>query len=465
MSLTRINANVGSLLGQRNLRINAERLSKSIERLSSGFRINSGADDPSGLVISELLRAQVGGVQVAQQNAEQGVNLIKTGEGALMEVSNLLQQIRNLAVSAASDSTHNDDSRAALQRQVASALNTINQIATTTKYAGRSLLDGSAGTKVVNLDSTHIAQANLTSSAGEGLATVDVTQAATKATYDTTHVYADTSATVANAGTITINNVEITIGATDTVQDVIDKINDTSAQTGVVASWDAGNTVVQLDQQNYGSNNSIDYTESADILNGGAAQQVAGQDAVATVTWGDSTTSTMNQGTGLTLKDSSGNSITLTTAGNAVATYNNVLNVTQEQLSFQIGVNANETASIAVNSMRTTDLGTTAPLSSIDISTVAGANAALTIIDEAINQVSTLRGQLGAFLTNELQATSRSLAVSQENLTASESAIRNTDFGSEMAEFTTAQILVQSATAFLAQANSLPQMVLQLIKG
>jgi len=465
VSLTRINANVISLIGQRNLRTNAERMSKSIERLSSGFRINSGADDPSGLVISELLRAQVGGVTIAQQNAEQGVNLIKTAEGALMEVSNLLQQIRNLAVSAASDSTHNEDSRGALQRQVASAMTTIDQIGSTTTYAGRALLDGSAGTKVQIRDTTHIAAANLTASAGEGLADVDVTTAATKATKDTSHAYADTGTTVANPGTITINNKQITVIATDTVQDVIDKINDETTTTGVVASWDAGNTVVQLDQNYYGSDKLIDYAESADILNGASAFLENGIDAVATVTWGDTTTATMNAGKGLVLEDSAGDQITLTTAGNAVSTWSDALNVTQGLLSFQIGVNAYETASMAVDSVSTTDLGTTGLLANIDISTVAGANSALTIVDEAIDEVSTMRGRLGAFLTNELQATSRALAAAQENLTASESAIRNSDFGAQMSEFTISQILVQSATSFLAQANSLPQMVLQLVRG
>ena len=141
MSLTRINQNISSLNAQRNLELNASRIGRSIERLSSGLRINSGADDPAGLVISELLRSQVSGLDVAGQNASQGVNLIKTAEGALNEVSGLLRQMRDLAVDASSDSNKNDAARAALQSQVTSAMTTIDTIATNTKYAGRSLLE------------------------------------------------------------------------------------------------------------------------------------------------------------------------------------------------------------------------------------------------------------------------------------------------------------------------------------
>ena len=118
MSLVRINQNISAMNAQRNLEINASRLGRAIERLASGLRINRGADDPAGLVISELLRVQVSGLDVAQQNAAEGVNLIKTAEGAMSEVSGLLRQMRDLAVAAASDSNKNEDARAALQSQV-----------------------------------------------------------------------------------------------------------------------------------------------------------------------------------------------------------------------------------------------------------------------------------------------------------------------------------------------------------
>jgi flagellin len=465
MSLLRINQNISSLNAQRNLTNGANRIALSIERLSSGLRINRASDDPSGLVLSEHLRWQVSGLAVAEQNALEGVNLVKTAEGGLIEIQALLRQIRDLAVDAASDSNNNDQSRAALQEQVSSALRAIDQIATTTKYANRGLLDGSAGVSATVLDTTNISQASLTSTAGAGYADIQVTTAAEKAHMDTSTQYAGgVGSTVANAGTITINNHQITVKAGDTVQDVINAINAISSQTGVTASWDNATKTVDLDQVSYGSDKGIIYVESAEILNGGNTGVEWGVDAVATVTWGDSTTSTMNQGTGLVLKDSAGNTITLTTAGNQVTTHQDAIYVTQGSVSFQIGVNVGETASISISACGTAQLGVTGTLASIDISTVAGANSALTIIDEAIEQVGELRGKLGAFQANELEPQIRNIAVARENLAASESAIRDTDFGREMAEFTTAQILVQSATAFLAQANMLPQAVLQLIR-
>jgi len=464
MSLTRINQNVSALNAQRNLALNSDRIGKAMERLSSGLRINRAADDPSGLVISEVLRVQVSGLDVVQQNVQEGVNLIKTAEGALTEVNSLLRQMNDLALDAASTSNNNTDSRAALQAQVSSAITTINAIAANTKYGGLNLLDGSGGTDSNILDTTNIASMQLTSTAGAGYADVQVTTAATTALVDGSNTYASAATSIDNDGSITINGVSIgafTAAAND-VQDVIDAINLASDETGVTAEWDTDH--VELNQTSYGSSNGITLVETADVLNGGSTAVAWGVDAVATTTWGDATTSTMNAGSGLQLQDSDGNIITLNAAGNTVTTHNDVAYVSQGSVSFQVGLSASETASVTISSVAASDLGTTGALSSINISTVAGAQSALTIIGEAISEVSTTRGGLGAFQTNQLEAQGRSLAVARENLAASESSIRDTDFGSEMAEFSTAQILVQSATSFLAQANNLPQNVLSLIR-
>jgi len=463
MSLLRINQNISSINAQRNLFQNTLRIAKSIERLSSGLRINRGADDPSGLVLSEHLRWEVSGLAVAEQNALEGVNLIKAADGGLMEIQSLLRQIRDLAVDAASDSNNNAEARQALQRQVESAINAIDQIAQTTKYGNRALLDGSAGVQVGVVDTTNISSAS--SQVPVGYADVQVTRAATQATATGDNTYSAATDTVDNAGTITVNGVSITVGATDTVQDVIDAINAMTSYTGVTASWDTDHVVLQ--NQNYGSNYYVEYSESADILfdsGAGSYLKEYGVDAAATVTYADGSTGTFDQGKGIVLKDSDGNTITLTATGNATGTYSQALFVSSNSaLSFQIGVNVGETASIAIQAVDSQHLGTTGSLSEIDISTVSGANNALPIIDEAIEQVSTLRARLGAFQANELEPQARNIAVARENLAASESAIRDTDYGKEMAEYTTAQILVQAATAFLAQANVLPQAVLQLI--
>jgi len=499
MSLTRINQNISSLNAQRNLDLNAARIGQSIERLSSGLRINRGADDPAGLVMSELLRVQVSGLDVAQDNASQGVNLLKTAEGALSEVSALLRQMRDLAVDAASDSNKNADARAALQSQVQSALTTIDTIASTTKYAGRALLDGSAGTHVTVVDNSTVVS-NAITSLGEqddGYISVQVTTAAEKAasSSDTTGAVVAGN-TVNGTGNIDlsgggdalslfINGVKVqnagadlVIDSTTTWQEVVTAINTTASLDGqVTATISGGELVISSDA--YGSNQhiSVEYSGTAtsvqDLLDSAGEvyfEADYGVDAVADVAFGgqalDVDDVTFSAGSGLTIAHTTYGSITLTeSAGTTTGDYADAMYGQSGQLSFQVGYGAGDTASTSIRSMKTSDLGATGVLADIDVSTVAGANSAIAIIDEAINQVSTVRGELGAFQANELEAEARSLAVARENLSASESQIRDTDFGREMAEFTTAQVLVQSATAFLAQANSLPQAILQLIRG
>lgn len=499
MSLTRINQNISSINAQRNLDINVARIGKSIERLSSGQRINRGADDPAGLVISELLRAQVSGLDVAQSNASQGVNLIKTAEGALSEVSMLLRQMRDLAVDAASDSNKNDDARAALQAQVESALNTIDAIATKTKYAGRALLDGSAGTRVTVVDNSTVASNGITTlgTQGDGYISIQVTTAAQKATSSSATGGAvvatntvDGTGDIDLSGTgdqlyLYINGVKVLDGTSDLVidssttwQDIVTAINTTAALDGkVTASISGGELVISSDGYGSAEHISVEYSGTAtsvqDLLDSSGEvyfEADAGVDAVANVAFGGRALGVsdvvFNAGSGLTIAHATYGSITLTeSAGTTTGSHNHVMYGVQGELSFQIGYNAGDTARTSISSVRTSDLGVTGVLADIDVSTVAGAQAAIAVIDEAINQVSTLRGRLGAFQANELEAEARSLAVARENLSASESQIRDTDFGREMAEFTTSQVLVQSATAFLAQANSLPQSILRLITG
>jgi len=514
MAITQINQNISSLTAQRNLNLAGSRISSSIEKLSSGLRINSGADDPSGLVLSELLRAQVSGLDQAQSNVQQGVNVVKTAEGALNEVNGLLRQMRNLAVSAASDSNNTDQSRAALQAQVASALKTIDGIATRTVHGKRSLLDGSAGTKTTVLDSTIVTSGSLNlaptgqSAATAGNVDVNVTTAAAKAKVDSAALTGQTAADLFSAATsntgfdagdevalyvngskinIATNGQNTNIGSTTSYQNIIDSINANSTSLGVTASWDTSGAdpVMSIRSNAYGSDQhvSAEYVKVTDtggdmVLAGaisGAGEDLnktaAGVDAQATVTLqGAAGAQSFAAGKGLALVSGNGyGTIYLNEGANTTGNKGNVLSASKGSLSFQVGIDANQIAEVSISDCHAVGLGTgtsgTTTLSAVDISTVAGANLALPTLDKAIQDVSALRGNLGAFQTNELTAQSRSLAVSRENLAASESSIRDTEFGKEMAEFTSSQVLVQSATAFLTQANNLTQNVLQLIRG
>jgi flagellin len=281
---------------------------------------------------------------------------------------------------------------------------------------------------------------------------------------------------------VTTNAQNTNIGSDTQWQDIVDAITAQQSALGVTAEISGGELV--LSSLEYGADQHVsvefrkvtDPGADMDLTNAlaGAGEDLfasdAGGDAVATVNFNGGAGVTFDAGSGLTLTNSTYGSVTLTAAGNAIGDYTSAIYAEQGDLSFQIGIQAGETASTQIRNCSTSQLGTGtgasfASLADIDISTVAGANDALAVIDQAISEVSTLRGDLGAFQSNQLESQARSLAVARENLAASESSIRDTDFGKEMSEYTTTQILVQSAVSFLSQANNLPNNVLSLIKG
>lgn len=470
MSL-RINLNSAAISAHRYLSGTDNELSKSIEKLSSGYRVNRGADDPAGLVISEKLRAQIAGLSAAITNSNDAINMVRTAEGALNEVHSLLRSMRDLAVHA-SNGTNDSAAIAADQAQIDSAIAQINRISTNTQFGQKKLLDGSSGTSASIINTTKIGSASMVSTTPGGYVGVNVTTAATKASVVGANTgYAAATDTVDNAGTITLNGQTITVGATDTVQDVIDAINGLTNTTGVSAAFDTNHVV--LSQTSFGSDQSIAYTESADILNGAAAGAAFGIDAVATVTYGDASTETFNAGTGLQLVGAtSGAIINLTTSGNAVANYTNAAYVTAGSMSFQIGAFAGQTVSLSISSVASNQLGVTATgltnsswtLSNVNVSTTAGAQDTIKLVDAAITEISSLRANLGAFQKNVLESNVNSLSVAKENISASESSIRDVDMAAEMVQFTRNQILQQAGTAMLSQANQAPQALLSLLR-
>jgi len=471
MSL-RINLNAAAQSATRYLTGNDNALGKSIEKLSSGYKINRAGDDPAGLVISEKLRAQIAGLGQAIQNSNDAINMIQTAEGALNEVHSLLRSMRSLAVHASNTGANDSAAIAADQSQIDSAIAQLNRISTNTQFGQKKLLDGSAGTQASIINTTKIGNASMAASTVAGYVSVQVTAVATKASVDGSNTYATVGTAVDNAGTITLNGSTITVDAADTVQVVINKINALTNTTGVAASWDTDH--VQLDQTGYGTNSAISYAESADVLNGGLSAAAFGIDATATVTTlgTGGGPETYNAGKGLQLKGAtSGSVINLTTSGNALATYASSLYVTQGTLDFQVGAFAGQTTSLSLQSSASNQLGLSATgltnsgwtVADMDVSTFAGAQDAIKLIDAAITEISTMRSDLGAFQKNVLESNVNSLAVAKENIAASESSIRDTDMAAEMVTFTRNQILEQAGVSMLAQANMAPQALLKLL--
>lgn len=462
--------NVASLTAQHNLAKANSAVSKSVERLSSGLKINRGADGPAALVISEKQRAQIAGLRQAIGNTEKAVSLVQTAEGALNEINSLLVKVRSLAIDSANSGVNDADALAANQAEIDNALDTINRIANNTQFGNKKLLDGSAGVSGAANDSD-ITYLGSTSSTKGGSYAVNVTAAAERA-------YAQAgsaqSANLDTAEVLTVNGVDISLDAGLSQAQVISRINEFTSQTGVVAEDNGGNT--RLYTTAWGSSASISVTSNvaADTDSSGfglVAINDTGVNVAGTI-GGNAATGSGNVLTG-TAGDSTGISIQAGAAsGNATASVTGAQGsviMTDNSLTFQVGANQNQTATIAIGNATAGSLGLAvagnqfASLADINVTTSSGAQDSIGVIDKAIDNITNLRGTLGAFQQNTLESTATNLRATLENTVAAESTIRDTDFAEEIANFTKNQVLLQAGTSVLGNANLLPQAVLSLL--
>jgi len=390
----RINQNISAFSAYRNLSVTQDQMASSLEKLSSGFRINRAADDAAGLVISENLRAQVGGLQQATRNAQDGINVVQTAEGALNEVQAILQRMRDLAVQSANTGSNDTTARNAAQSEVTSLAAELDRISASTKFGNQNLLDGTYGTS-----------------------------------YATTGTNLDLTTPLVVAGG-TNDSFKVTVGATQ-----------------VTATVAAGT---------YSTTASLQSAVSQALK---AALSGAGLDPnVVTV-------SAPNPGNnGVTnVKFQSSGAFTLTAGTNDVLAALHVAAGAGSSAGsggvFQVGANNVNTDQISVSISAVT----ASALSVNALDMVNNASAAITTVDSALASISTTRADLGA-KQNRFQHTINNLNVAVQNLSASESQIRDTDMAAEMVHFTRDQILTQAGTAMLAQANAAPQTVLKLLQ-
>ena len=490
----KINNNVTAISALRQLDMTNSGMSGSIGRLSTGLRIVSAADDPAGLVISEGMRAQLKGMKQADSNTQNAINMTKTAEGAMNEVQNLLSDMRALAVHSANSAVVDAAQLAANQNEISSTINAIDRIATTTQWGTRKLLDGTAGVTSSITDTDDVASATLGSTfdgltIASGPLTFQRTTAAAQASVSTDKSFAS-AASIPTVGSFVINGTTFTAnGTTDSLSDLATRINAQSGNTGVTAAivTSGGNSSITLTSTEYGSHYKVDLYDTSGVLSTSPhpAETVPGADAAVTVTASvidrsgtlTTTTSLFTGGrgektSGLILADADGNKIVLNPAGNnntTLATAATVGVVTTGNVQFQIGANAGQMVTYSMPNVQARYLGRNGAagfsLADLDVTTTAGANRALAILDDAIQQLASTRGDLGSFQKNVLETNSRSLQVANENMTAAESTIRDADMASEMTMYTKYQILQQSGTAMLAQANQLPQQILKLLQG
>ncbi len=481
----RINNNIPAMTALRNLNETGLQMEGSISRLSSGLRINSGADDPAGLVISEGMRAQITGIGQAINNSQDAVNMAKTAEGALNEIQTLLNNMRGLAVSSANSGVVDASVLQANQTQIRSTVESINRIAQQTQFGTKKLLDGTAGALANVTDTNDVSSIFMGGtfagfSVASGAITVNKVTAATLATIATNKTFASPNAIVTTPGSFVINGYSFTSSGTDTLQSIATKINAMSSTTGVTAQIIGAGTSysITLTQNDYGSQHSIDFFDPSGILNTVPSVTSNGTDAVFnvsanTVNGVQTVPFTGGRGagdSGLKLTDPFGNVVLLNENGNAsIAAPTQVGELTAGNMQFQIGANAGQAVQFSMPTVFANRLGTGAisgqSVASIDVTSTQGATNAIRIIDDAITQLAQTRGDLGSFQADFLQSTVRSLNVAQENLTSSESSIRDADMAAEVTQFTKEQVLQQSGVAVLSQANQIPQQILQLLKN
>ncbi len=476
----RVNTNLLAMNSLRTLGNTNMDINQSMTRLSSGLRINSGADDPAGLQISEGFRAQLSGIDQALRNSADAGNYAKTAEGALSEVNRLLTDARALTIANSNDATLTTTQKQANQQQLNSILSSIDRISSNTQYGTKKLLDGSAGVTAAVTDTRRVASLSVGGVLGTSSVTsnasvsVNVTTAAVKATTAVASskslgALATAGATAVAAGeggTISVNGTSFTISEGMTANQIVAMVNDKSDQTGVSLSIvnNAGNGAFQFSSNKYGTvGNTIQVVSNATgVLSAGAATLSGGVNAAATVTAGAvSGTFTVQSGDdGLTMRDAAGNKLALTEVGNATGT-NTVGQIVAGASQFQIGANAGQSVSLSIGAVSSSALG----LSSLDIMSTTGSATSLSAIDSAIEKVSKNRGDIGNFQRNVVDSNSRALSVARENLSAADSTIRDTDMAAEMTKFTQLQILQQSGLSMLAQANSQSSLVLGLLRG
>jgi len=365
-------------------------MQKTLERLSSGLKINRASDDAAGLAISEKMRGQVKGLDMASKNAQDAISLIQTAEGALSEVHSILQRMRELSVQAATD-TNTDVDRSNIQSEIDQLRDEIDRISRATEFNTKKLLNGNLEGFRANADVKVVAEGNIdlsatvSSNASEGTLIIEIGQFT-----GTTTSKVDARVVLIKTGGISETIVDYSVGSA--------KIG------GVKVSWNT--TRFNIDQF------------------GGALPMEAVIDS-------------------------------------AVARIESV-NTSGNQLIFQIGANEGANMIAGIDAIDSKNLGLTT--ATLKVTSQDSAERTISVIDAAVHKVSSIRSQLGA-IQNRLEHTISNLGVASENLTAAESRIRDADMSQEMMQFTKQQILMQSGMSMIAQANALPQNVLQLLRG
>lgn len=469
-----ISTNMSALNTTNQLNKNTTLMNSSLQKLSSGYSINSAADNSAGLAISEKMRSQIQGLDQASSNSQDATSLTQTADGALDETTSILKRMRELAVEASSD-TLTDDDRTSVQDETNSLRQELDRISNDTEYNTKKLLNGDSGsttsvsgTNSASIDASATVAGNNTTT---GDYTVSYTAVATQASTGLSTggtIAASTDSATTYAGDVSINGTTVTIASGDTVDGVLQKINAQTTTTGVTAAYDSTKKCITLTDSTYGSDSSITLKANNTTLTG-LFNATTDATATSVTTTGTDAAGTIN-GAAATANGNTLTAFDLTVTGkDGTVQTGDTATVTVDAtnaLTFQVGANSKQTMTLSIGDMDANSLGVAGSTSTtgIDLSSAKSATSAITTIDAAIKKVSSERSNLGA-VQNSLESNINNLDTESENLTSAESNIRDTDMASEMAEYTKLSVITQAATAMLSKANQQPQRVLTLLQS
>ncbi|MBY7026515.1 MULTISPECIES: flagellin [Clostridium] len=455
-----INHNMNAMNAHRNMGMNTVNSGKSMEKLSSGLRINRAGDDAAGLAISEKMRGQIRGLDQASRNAQDGISLIQTAEGALNETHSILQRMRELSVQGSND-TNNENDRGQIQKEMDQLRNEIDRISNTTEFNTKKLLNGDSDVKS-KLGTALEGNIKVTGSSDKTVAGTEfaITKVEVATAEKATTAIATNADTTANI-TLKVGDKKLELASATKKEDIVDKVNEFLKKEGIDATASAESNKLVITSNKVGSD-----VKLAKITDDAAT---TGTEADATVAVGTNAKITVDgkeiEGKGNTIEindeiaGAKGLTIDVKTAVASATADTGKVTIDSVGMNLQIGANEGQNIALSIGNMSSKELG----VDSIDVSDAKKSDVAVTTIQSAIDKVSAERSKLGAY-QNRLEHTINNLGTSSENLTAAESRVRDVDMAKEMMSFSKNNILSQAAQAMLAQANQQPQGVLQLLR-
>ncbi|MDF2803183.1 MAG: hypothetical protein K0S61_3086 [Anaerocolumna sp.] len=472
----RINHNISALKANNQLNRTNGGLDKSLEKLSSGFRINRAADDAAGMAISQKMKTQIAGLEQASRNASDGISIIQTAEGALTEVNSMLQRMRELAVQA-SNATNTTNDRKSIQAEIDQLRDEIQRISDTTEFNTKKLLNGSID-KQTYTDNGNVSLVSVSDTVNTGNYEVEVTKLPEKAIQTGSALPATFPTTV--SGTINVNGNEIEITAGENLNQVYEKLRDVCDLANIEVYAVDGSGVkcnltdtgarLMFESKEYGSSkyieincddNSLKSALGLNTITGSGARK-NGVDAEISPTSGFKATATVSSvGNQVKVTDSNGfEMIYEVGVGAAVGDDIKIVVLDAGPMQLQIGANEGQTMDVRIPKVTPKTLG----IDMVNICTDEGAQEAITLFDNANTQVTGIRAKLGAY-QNRLEHSISNLDTTAENMTEALSRIEDVDMAKEMATYTQLNVLAQAGTSMLAQANERPQTVLSLLQG